>query len=495
MYFKGLDDLQKHYIYGLLEVDPAKRPSAKALLKEKFLTETPSAKSPEDARAHKRRRIEHSSPNPSLLLKSSLKWAVSNKQLDFIIALAEAGVEPVGTLEICHVLQAFQADESRSFHAKIGGLVELFSPSFWRRHVPGFVWNPADTADTTSENEAFLNHVESEKSWSMSPISALHGDDWHAICIKDSFDLTHFHTERFEMTLSRDKVSFTADGRYFAAIDDAGVVKVYSATVFSEGLKLSLYMIVSGGHRLRFTHDCSRLVVMGWGGNIAVWDLATKRNQLEIKSPTHWHSLSAIDVTRDDTQLVGVGGSYMTRWSLDTGEIIDDYPLRGTGLGNPFLDLLAISSDDRFALTAGVNHVICVCLEERSVGIILQGHTEERSVGIILQGHTHFPLSFVCSYANPHKVISGSIDCTVKVWTLPSTKSLRDNVEGLVPSDKLLIKCDTTFIGHESAVWSVAFSPDERWIVSGGSNGSVRFWDPTDGTLVLLLYSGEGSPG
>src|SRR5271155_4779050 len=79
MYFKGLDDLQKHYIYGLLEVDPAKRSSAKALLKEKFLTETPSAKSPEDARAHKRRRIDQSSPTPTTLLKNSLKWAVSNK--------------------------------------------------------------------------------------------------------------------------------------------------------------------------------------------------------------------------------------------------------------------------------------------------------------------------------------------------------------------------------------------------------------------------------
>src|SRR5271170_5922223 len=95
MYFKGLDDLTKHYFYGLLEVDPAKRPSAKELLKEKFFTETPLAKSPEDARAQKRRRIDLSTPEPSSLLKSSLKWAVSTKQLDLILGLLDMGVQPV----------------------------------------------------------------------------------------------------------------------------------------------------------------------------------------------------------------------------------------------------------------------------------------------------------------------------------------------------------------------------------------------------------------
>src|SRR5271154_2797631 len=84
MYFKGLDALTKHYIHSLLEVDPAKRPSAKALLKEKFFTETPIAKSPEDARAQKRRRTESSTPNPSSLLNSSLKWALSNRQFGLI---------------------------------------------------------------------------------------------------------------------------------------------------------------------------------------------------------------------------------------------------------------------------------------------------------------------------------------------------------------------------------------------------------------------------
>jgi len=60
---------------------------------------------------------------------------------------------------------------------------------------------------------------------------------------------------------------------------------------------------------------------------------------------------------------------------------------------------------------------------------------------------------------------------------------------------QLVIECDASFIGHTGSVSTVAFSPDERWIVSGSTDGSVRFWDPTDETLVLLLYGGEGSRG
>src|SRR5271155_4587417 len=107
MYFKGLDALTKHYIHSLLEVDPAKRPSAKALLKEKFFTETPSAKSPADARAHKRRRIDQSLPKPSSLLRSSLRWAVSNNLLDLIITLVEAGVLPVFSTEVHQLFGVF----------------------------------------------------------------------------------------------------------------------------------------------------------------------------------------------------------------------------------------------------------------------------------------------------------------------------------------------------------------------------------------------------
>ena len=44
--------------------------------------------------------------------------------------------------------------------------------------------------------------------------------------------------------------------------------------------------------------------------------------------------------------------------------------------------------------------------------------------------------------------------------------------------------------GHEGAVWSVSFSPDNRWLVSGSADGALRLWDlhdedPSSNPIVL----------
>ena len=187
-----------------------------------------------------------------------------------------------------------------------------------------------------------------------------------------------------------------------------------------------------------------------------------------------------MDVTGDDTALVCVDDrSRFTRFSLGTGEFIDGYRVDGE-----LISTYRIVSSDHFALAV-----------EAELGEEIYVYCFEQKRTIALRGHQSSVQSLACSYTNSHKVISGSLD-DVKLWTLPSIDSLRGNVEGLAPSGKLTIECNATFVGHTDAVLSVAFCEDERWIVSGSRDGSVRFWDPIDGRLVLLLYGGaEGDGG
>ena len=486
MYFKGLDDLTKHYIYGLLEVDPVKRPSARTLLKERFLTKRPSTNSLEAARAQKRRRTSFAATAPSLVLaplslfKGSLDWAASNRQIDLILVLVEAGVKPVGSLEVCRILEAFHAVWNDSSYSKLGRLFKLYQPSFWRIHVPGVPqWKAGVTAETNelefydlrkSRNTLFV-------SWSVPQRPFLHFDDWYAICITGMFDISHFHTERLqaEFFVGND-CQFSADGKFLAAGGNVYKVNVASHITKSPLTALSDGIDLENFSRVKFTHDSSRLVVAYWDGPICVWDLATKEIILELDPQTP--SIVAIDVSRDDTRLVGVGMDKFTLWSLETGKIIDDYRLPGKTLYS-----VAISTDGQFAVAGGGG------------GDGYVWRFDQRWREINLHGHQDRLISIACSHGKPGQVISGSWDGTIKLWMLPSTESSRGNVDKLDDSVELPIECEATMTGHEARVSAVAFSPDEKWIASGSWDGSVRLWDIMDGTLALLLYGRLGSEG
>jgi hypothetical protein len=46
---------------------------------------------------------------------------------------------------------------------------------------------------------------------------------------------------------------------------------------------------------------------------------------------------------------------------------------------------------------------------------------------------------------------------------------------------------------HESSVLVVTFSPDDRWIVSAGHDGTIRYWDAETGKEVAtIMVSNDG---
>ncbi len=53
---------------------------------------------------------------------------------------------------------------------------------------------------------------------------------------------------------------------------------------------------------------------------------------------------------------------------------------------------------------------------------------------------------------------SGSGDNTVKLWSVESWKEI------------------TTLQGHDNTVFSVAFSPDGKYLASGSADNTVKLW-------------------
>ncbi len=65
-------------------------------------------------------------------------------------------------------------------------------------------------------------------------------------------------------------------------------------------------------------------------------------------------------------------------------------------------------------------------------------------------------------------------DTSIRVWDAANSK--------------LLIKLE----GHTGGVATVTFSPDDRWIVSGSYDGTIRYWDRQTGKQVITIAATDG---
>ena len=80
-------------------------------------------------------------------------------------------------------------------------------------------------------------------------------------------------------------------------------------------------------------------------------------------------------------------------------------------------------------------------------------------VGDPLEGHTG-GVNSVAFSPDGGRIISGSDDKSIRTW---------DAVAGVAIGEPLM--------GHTKRVWSVAYSPDGRRIISGSSDITIRIWD------------------
>jgi WD40 repeat protein len=72
------------------------------------------------------------------------------------------------------------------------------------------------------------------------------------------------------------------------------------------------------------------------------------------------------------------------------------------------------------------------------------------------------------------QIVTGSIDKSLKLWDAGNGTLVR---EFKAYKEKVFEK------GHNDSVYAVAFSPDTKWIASGGAEGVIKIWKVADGSV------------
>ncbi|KAL0068188.1 general transcription repressor [Marasmius tenuissimus] len=84
-------------------------------------------------------------------------------------------------------------------------------------------------------------------------------------------------------------------------------------------------------------------------------------------------------------------------------------------------------------------------------------------------------------------LVSGSLDNTLKHWDVSNLSHSGNNNEARESP------CTMTFVGHKDFVLSVAVSRDGKHIASSSKDRGVIFWDPRDATAQCLLRGHKNS--
>ncbi|XP_041474623.1 transducin beta-like protein 3 isoform X1 [Lytechinus variegatus] len=144
-------------------------------------------------------------------------------------------------------------------------------------------------------------------------------------------------------------------------------------------------------------------------------------------------------------------------------------------------------------------------------------------------GHTHSVGTIVASRLSSKFCVSGSEDCTLKVWRIPEQTPEEGNKEPahmkviftekahdkdinsvcLSPNDKLLATGSQdrvaklwhmekevllgSFRGHRRGIWCVQFSPTDQALATSSADGSIKIWALSDFTCVKTFEGHDAS--